>query len=116
MNRSVGFAIGYIGSNDVSLVEDVIPIMIDYIANIDRADSVTKEYINYDDLIAMTNEREYNILVRDAFIDALGLIGKTFPASIREAISLLEHLATNSSSPYTIKKAKKVLDIINGKQ
>jgi len=114
--RSAGFAIGYIGSNDVSLVEDVIPMMIDYIANIYRADSVTKEYTNYDDLTSMANEREYNIFVRDAFIDALGLIGKTFPASIGEAIPLLEHLATNSSSPYTIKKAKKVLDIINRKQ
>ena len=91
-------------------------MMIDYIANIYRADSVTKEYTNYDDLTSMANEREYNIFVRDAFIDALGLIGKTFPASIGEAIPLLEHLATNSSSPYTIKKAKKVLDIINRKQ
>jgi hypothetical protein len=110
-----GFAIGSIGSNNVSLIEEVIPIMIDYITNIDEGDSSTKKFNNCNDLNLMTKEKEYNLIVRDAFIDALGLIGKNFPESIREAIPLLENLVNNSSSPYTIKKAQKVIDIMNKK-
>jgi hypothetical protein len=54
--------------------------------------------------------------LRDACIDALGMIGKRSPESVNAAIPLLEKLSKDAPSPYTIKKSIRALDDIMGKK
>jgi len=58
--------------------------------------------------------KEWPTWLRDACIDALGMIGKRSPESINTAIPLLDKLAKDAPSPYTRKKAVKALDEIRG--
>ena len=50
--------------------------------------------------------------LRDACIDAFSLIGKSFPESQKHIIPLLEKLSKDAPSPYTIRKAKRALEVI----
>ena len=55
------------------------------------------------------------VWLRDACIDALGLIGEKSPTSVDVAVALLENLSKQAPSPYTMKKATRAIERIRGK-
>jgi hypothetical protein len=118
--RFAAFAIGSIGSTDPSFVKDVLPLLIQYASDPDsvrkeleiagRHDSTIKRYFS----ISISMGVDDATWLRDACIDALGMIGKRFPESVNSAIPMLEKLTKDAPSPYTVKKAIKALDAIRG--
>jgi HEAT repeat protein len=130
--RSAAFAVGSIGSAQPSFVKDVIPLLIEYASDpekvrneldeLARKDSDAQQHFNaplFKDIeisikISSSMDTEGPTWLRDACIDALGMIGKRSPESVNAAIPLLEKLSKDSPSSYTIKKAIRALDGIRG--
>jgi hypothetical protein len=112
--RWAAFAVGSIGSKDFTLIQSAIPVLIDYVANPDRVRSQLEELARKDKDVAIdlmvAGNNDPATWLRDACIDALGMIGKTFPHAVKDAVALLQNLASSAPSPYTMKKAKLALD------
>jgi hypothetical protein len=120
---SAAFAIGSIGSVDVDLVNEMIPVMVDYVSNPDKVrkeldDLRKKDLLISSDFITVTsiNTTDYTTLLRDACIDTIRKIGRRYPESVKIAIPVLERLSNYALSPYTNKKAKKAIEEINKKK
>ncbi len=126
--RLAAFAIGYIGAVDFRLVQDVIPQIIEYISNPEKVmkeleqnsvgDRTVPEGSLQDVRITVTlvkDPMDDATWIRDACIDTLGEIGKSFPKAVEFAVPLLEEISRNTSSPYTVKKSLRAIDAIHGK-
>jgi hypothetical protein len=120
--RFAAFAIGSIGSADPSAVKEGIPIMMEYAAYPEKVRKELQDSAKTDSDIAIglsvagSMGVDPGTWLRDACIDALGMIGKKSPESVRTAIPMLEKLSKDAPSPYTIKKATRALDLIRGKK
>jgi hypothetical protein len=122
--RFAALAVGSIGSAEPSFVKDVIPLLIEYASDpkkvrneldeLARKDSDVQLHFTVPPFIDDIMNTEGQTWLRDACIDALGMIGKRSPESVNAAIPLLEKLSKDAPSPYTIKKAIRALDGIRG--
>jgi DnaJ domain len=123
-------AIGLVGSVEPSLVKDVIPELMEYVADpekvakeLDYLAGVEPSTSNFHSpfanvTIKFTIKSNTDTIaptwLRDASIDAIGKIGMQFPDLVAEAIPLLERISKDALEPYTIKKAIKALESIRG--
>jgi DnaJ-class molecular chaperone with C-terminal Zn finger domain len=127
--RYAAFAIGQIGAEDPSYVRDDIPLLIEYIKEPEKvrdelARAVQKDFndqvFQSPFLSVKITMSSYTIgtgwpyMIRDACIDAVGMIGKRFPDSVSGVIPVLEKLSLDAPTPYTIKKAVNALHAIKG--
>jgi hypothetical protein len=122
--RFAAFAVGSIGSAEPSFVKDVIPLLIEYASDpekvrneldeLARKDSAAKLHLTVPPLIDVTistsMDTEGTTWLRDACIDALGMIGKRSPESVNAAIPLLEKLSKDAPSPHTIKLSEHLME------
>jgi hypothetical protein len=122
-------AVGSIGSVDSSFAKDVIPFLTEYASDpeglTEEIEGMTKIHdpvpsdFNSTAFIRFTVPTPPHMdpptMIRDACVDALGMIGKRFPDSVNAAVPLLKRLSTDAPSPYTIKKATRALEAIIGK-
>lgn len=120
--RFSALALGYIGASDVNLVQDVLPQIIDYAANPDKVteelglSKKNRKVITIEGFeISLTSNEDYGATwLRDACIDTLGEIGKTFPKSVEFTIPLLEKISQIAPSEYTVQKALRAIQAIRG--
>jgi curved DNA-binding protein CbpA len=129
--RFAAFAIGNIGSADPCFVTDAIPVLIEYISDPEKVrnelNMEAQKELEFNKQLSVSPFLDLKIsmsscdigmvgpfMLRDACIDAIGLIGKRFPDYVNNAIPLLEKLSVDAPSPYTIKKALHALDAIRG--
>ena len=115
--RFASFAIGGIGSVNLSLVKDVIPLLIEYIVNPESVNKEIQEMSRtietFDSGIEIESSLSVNTTwLQDACIDAIGMIGKRSPEAVSAALPILEKLSKNAPSPYTQKKAARALERI----
>ena len=114
--RFASFAIGSIGAVDVNAVKDAIPILIEYVSNLDKIRSELEQLAKTDRVVAidlMTSSglgADPATWLRDACVDSLGEIGKKFPEAVKDVVPLLQRLSKDAPSPYTMKKAKAALE------
>lgn len=118
--RYAAFTIGSIGSADSLYVRDAIPILIEYASQPETVRNELEASARKDTNVSveLTSARMLGVdpsgWLRDACIDAIGMIGKTSPDSVNQAIPLLEKLSKDESFPYTVKKAVRALGEIEG--
>lgn len=123
--RAAIWAIGSIGSANPSLVKNEIPFLIEYASNPERMTKEIKKSIPeskplvssgfgapFNASFIYSMDRDNDVWLRDACLDAIGTIGKRHPEFVKTAIPLLKKLSKMSSYPYTMKKATQALDAI----
>ncbi|GEM_PF-1225364 len=117
--RFSAFNLGSISAKNPELVEDAIPIMIEYIK---KPFEVTKRYPitvkakGYTVSLDLSAEKMLGVdqtqWLKDAYIDSIGMIAKGDKKLILKYKSLFEDIARKDKSVYSRKKAEKVLDIL----
>jgi hypothetical protein len=116
--RFIAFNLGAIGSKHSDLVKDAIPIMIEYIENPSKV--TDRKPLEFEESgvklsINMSPESMLGVdqtqWLKDAYIDALGMIGKGNPDLIIKYKSLFSKIAKKDKSEYSRKKAQTVLDL-----
>lgn len=126
--RYAAIAVGSISSAEPSFVSDVIPILIEYasdperlrkeLEDLNRENSYSKSFtappFNVKFTVSTSMDTIGPTWVQDACIDAIGMIGKRSPESVKDAIPMLEKISKNAPSPYTIKKALRALESLRG--
>lgn len=116
--RFAAFAIGSVGSVEPSLIKDSVAVLIEFASDPDKLRNELNELNrNYADetfgfTISVSTGIDSAIWIRDACIDAIGMIGAQFPEAVNQAIPLLEKLSNEAPSPYTLKKARRSLEAI----
>lgn len=117
--RSSAFNIGMIGSKNPELVNDAIPVMIDYIKKpyeVTKREPITVQANGFTFSMDMSPEKMLGVdqtqWLKDAYIDSIGMIAKGDKNRILEYKSLFEEIAKKDKSEYSRKKALQVLDII----
>jgi len=117
--RFSAFNLGTIGTKNPELVEEAIPIMIEYIK---KPYEVTKRNpikietkgvtISMDLSVEKMLGVDPNQWLKDAYIDSIGMIAKGDKKLILKYRPLFETIANKDKSEYSRKKAQKVLDIL----
>jgi hypothetical protein len=123
--RYAALALGSIGSVESSFVKDIIPVLVDYASHPELVkkdlENLNKDYSNTGkvatplgdiNFTVISSDDDKHIWIQDACVDALGMIGSTSPDLVKEAIPILGELVKNAQSPYTVKKAKRALELI----
>jgi hypothetical protein len=120
--RFAAFAIGSIGAAEPAYAKEAIPIMLDYVSHPKRVKNEL-EFIGKKDSqtaislgVAASMGVEPDVWLRDACIDALGMIGEKSSEAVVDAVSILQELAVSGDSPFTQKKALRAMELISGKK
>jgi hypothetical protein len=106
--------IGEIGAEDINLIKDAIPIMLNYI---EHPYEVTKKFSNFDLLLDLSYDKVRGIdqkqYLKDAYIDSMKLIIKGNKYEMIKYKSLFEKIAKKDQYESSMYKAKQVLDEFN---
>lgn len=115
--RFIAFNLGAIGSKNPEVVKEAIPIMIEYIKNPIEITKRKPTRVEAKGVVIEMNLSAENMLgvdqtqwLKDAYIDALGMIAKGNSELIMPHKSLFEKIAKKDKSEYSRKKAKAVLE------
>lgn len=114
--RFAAFAVGEIGKRRPELVKDAVPYLVHYVLHPEETKEnpieakVGKIELKFP-VAAMLGVNPGQWL-KDASIDALGMIGGADPGLVSDAIKLLERVSGEDSSEYSRKKAQRALKSI----
>jgi hypothetical protein len=114
--RFMAFNLGSIGSKNPELVKETIPIMVDYIKKpieVAKRKPTQIEAKGVTIEISLSSGIDQTQWLKDAYIDALGMIAKGDRDLIEPHRKLFEKIVKKDKNEYSQKKAQKVLDILN---
>ncbi len=117
--RFSAFNLGAIGAKNPELVEDAVPIMIEYIKKpheVTKREPIKVKAKGVTISMDMSAEKMLGVdqtqWLKDAYIDGIGMIAKGDKKLILKYKSLFEDIARKDKSEYSRKKAQKVLDAL----
>ncbi len=106
LRRFAAFNIGHIGSSNPELIQEAIPIIINFIK--DPYTVAKKQNLN---ITAMLIDDPVSWL-KDAYIDSLSMVAKRDKSLIEPYKPLFEQIAKKDKSEYSRKKAQNILELL----